>query len=182
MARKESITKQMIIDGAFEMLREQGYESVTARKLAAHIGCSTQPIFRVYENMDELLKELFEKTRKEYEDFCLSGGNDYATPFVSLGMNYIRFARKEQNLFRLLFLSGNKEHTLYELINGNENAFVMKEIKKMKKPNMDKVEDIFTKVFIFMHGMACMTITGELELTDEDAGGMLEDAIKGFIG
>ncbi|MCR5232294.1 MAG: TetR/AcrR family transcriptional regulator [Lachnospiraceae bacterium] len=182
MARKESITKQMIIDGAFEMLRESGYESVTARKLATHIGCSTQPIFRVYQNMDELQVELFEKSRKEYEEFCKNGGNDYPTPFVSLGLNYIQFARKEQNLFRLLFLSGNKEHTLYELINGNENAFVMKEIKKIPNPNMDTVEDIFTKVFIFMHGMACMTITGELELSDEDASGMLEDAIKGFIG
>ena len=126
MARKESITKQMIIDGAFELLKKEGVEAVTARKLAAHIGCSTQPIFRVYENMDELLKELFERSRAYYEDFCNSNKNSYDTPFVSLGINYIRFAKQEQNLFKLLFLSGNKDHTLYELINGKENAFVMR--------------------------------------------------------
>ena len=56
MARKESITKQMIIDGAFELLKKEGVEAVTARKLAAHIGCSTQPIFRVYENMMSFLR------------------------------------------------------------------------------------------------------------------------------
>lgn len=182
MARKESITKQMIIDGAFELLKKEGVESVTARKLAAHIGCSTQPIFRVYENMDELLKELFERARVYYEDFCNGNKNSYDTPFVSLGVNYIRFAKQEQNLFKLLFLSGNKDHTLYELINGKENAFVMKEIKKIPNLNMDNVELIFTKVFIFMHGMAGMTITGEFDLSDKEAEDMLKDAIKGFIG
>lgn len=182
MARKESITKQMIIDGAFEMLKKEGVEAVTARKLAAHIGCSTQPIFRVYENMDELLTELFERARTYYEDFCNSNKNTYDTPFVSLGINYIRFAKQEQNLFKLLFLSGNKNHTLYELINGKENAFVMKEIKKIPNLNMDNVELIFTKVFIFMHGMAGMTITGEFDLSDKEAEDMLKDAIKGFIG
>ena len=182
MARKESITRQMIIDGAFELLKSDGVEAVTARKLAAHIGCSTQPIFRVYTNMDELLSELFEKARKYYEDFCNSNKNTYDTPFVSLGINYIRFAKQEQNIFRLLFLSGNKSHTLYELINGNENAFVMKEIKKIPNLNMDNVELIFTKVFIFMHGMAGMTITGEFDLTDKEAEDMLKDAIIGFIG
>ena len=182
MARKESITKQMIIDGAFDLLKKDGVEAVTARKLAAHIGCSTQPIFRVYTNMDELLAELFEKARKYYEDFCNSNKKAYDTPFVSLGINYIRFAKQEQNIFRLLFLSGNKNHTLYELINGNENAFVMKEIKKIPNLNMDNVELIFTKVFIFMHGMAGMTITGEFDLTDKEAEDMLKDAIIGFIG
>lgn len=182
MARKESITKQMIIDGAFELLKKEGVEAVTARKLAAHIGCSTQPIFRVYENMDELLKELFERSRAYYEDFCNSNKNSYDTPFVSLGINYIRFAKQEQNLFKLLFLSGNKDHTLYELINGKENAFVMKEIKKIPNLNMDNVELIFTKVFIFMHGMTGMTITGEFDLSDKEAEDMLKDAIKGFIG
>ena len=117
-----------------------------------------------------------------YEDFCNSNHNTYDTPFVSLGINYIRFAKKEQNIFRLLFLSGNKNHTLYELINGNENAFVMKEIKKIPNLNMDNVELIFTKVFIFMHGMAGMTITGEFDLTDKEAEDMLKDAIIGFIG
>ena len=182
MARKESITKQMIIDGAFELLKKEGVEAVTARKLAAHIGCSTQPIFRVYENMDELLKELFERSRAYYEDFCNSNKNSYDTPFVSLGINYIRFAKQEQNLFKLLFLSGNKDNTLYELINGKENAFVMKEIKKIPNLNMDNVELIFTKVFIFMHGMAGMTRTGEFDLSDKEAEDMLKDAIKGFIG
>ena len=182
MARKETITKQMLLDGAFELLKNEGIEMVTARKLAAHIGCSTQPIFRIYSNMDELLAELFEIARNYYEEFCLNSKISYNEPFVTLGMNYVEFAKNEQNLFKLLFLSGNKYHTLYEVINGKENAFVMKEIRKIPNLDMDKVESIFTKVFIFMHGMASMTIAGEFDLSNDESRDMLNEAIMGFIG
>ena len=53
MARKETITIQTILDTAFAMTREEGFANVTARKVAAKAGCSTQPIFRVYKNMEE---------------------------------------------------------------------------------------------------------------------------------
>ena len=69
MARKEQISKQMILEGAFELVRQQGIEMLTARKLAAHIGCSTQPIFRVYSNMEELEKEVFVKAKTFYENY-----------------------------------------------------------------------------------------------------------------
>ena len=56
MARKEMITIDRILDTAFAMTREEGFANVTARKVAAKAGCSTQPIFRVYKNMEELLQ------------------------------------------------------------------------------------------------------------------------------
>ena len=54
MARKETITKNDILNAAFEMARTEGVGQVSARTLAAKAGCSTQPIFRVYKNMEEL--------------------------------------------------------------------------------------------------------------------------------
>ena len=41
MARKEQITKEKILETAFDLAREEGIDSVTARKLATRIGCST---------------------------------------------------------------------------------------------------------------------------------------------
>ena len=95
MARKEQITKQMILDGAFDLVRTQGIEMLTARKLAAHISCSTQPIFRVYTNMEELSGEVFVKAKAFYEEFCLAYEQTNDTPFVDLGLCYISFAKKD---------------------------------------------------------------------------------------
>lgn len=61
MARKESVTKNMILETAVQLAKEEGIENVTARKLANKIGCSTQPIFRVYANMTELYTEVYQK-------------------------------------------------------------------------------------------------------------------------
>ena len=67
MARKEQITKEKILETAFDLAREEGIDSVTARKLATRIGCSTQPIFRVYSNMNELYTDIYQKaTRRLY--------------------------------------------------------------------------------------------------------------------
>ena len=182
MARKEQISKQMILDGAFELVREQGVEMLTARKLAAKIGCSTQPIFRVYTNMEELAGEVFVKAKAFYEDFCLDFPDGCDTPFVDLGLCYISFAKQELNLFKLLFLTAHDENnTMYDLINGAENGFVIKQLRRIKNLDMNKAGDIFMKVFIFMHGMACMAICGELDMTTEEILPTLKETIEGFF-
>ena len=69
MARKESITKDALLTAAFALLQEEGSLQVTARKLAAKAGCSTQPIFRIYKNMDELYEALFEKACDFFQNY-----------------------------------------------------------------------------------------------------------------
>lgn len=63
MARKELITKSDIRAAAFEMARKLGVVEITARKLASYAGCSTQPIFRNYENMEDCLNDVYEDYR-----------------------------------------------------------------------------------------------------------------------
>lgn len=182
MARKEQISKQMILDGAFDLLRKEGMEMLTARKLAAHIGCSTQPIFRVYKNMEELQAEVFDKAKAFYEDYCDAYKPESDIPFVDLGMCYIQFARENLNLFKLLFLSPHDDNnTMYDLINGNNHGFVIKQLKRVQNLDMNKAGDIFMKVFIFMHGMACMAICGELDLSKEEVLPTLTEAFTGFF-
>ncbi len=181
MARKEQITKQMIKEGAFCLLREQGREMLTARKLAAYIGCSTQPIFRVYKNMEELSEDVFDLAKTFYENYCVRFAHEFDTPFVDLGLCYIRFAKEELNLFRLLFLSPHDEdNTMYDLINGKENSFVIKELKKLPNLDMNRAGDIFMKIFIFIHGCACLATNGEFDLSKEEVVPMLEEAVKKF--
>ncbi len=181
MARTERITKQAILDGAFQLLREQGSQMVTARKLAAHIGCSTQPIFRIYQNMEELNTELFAKSKDFYEEYCLNYKKESAFPFVDLGLCYIQFAKEELNLFKLLFLSvHDEENTMYDLINGKEQGFVIKELKRIPDLKMENASTIFMKIFIFIHGMACMTTSGEFDLSREEVIPMLTEVVETF--
>ena len=182
MARKESVTKKIISEGAFELLREQGTEMLTARKLASYIGCSTQPIFRVYEGMEELSDEMFSMASEYYENYCNNYERTNAIPFVDLALCYISFAKEEPNLFRLLFMTKhNEDVTMYNLLNGKESGFVIKELRRIPNLDMNNAETIFMKIFIFMHGMACMVTNGEFDLADGETEDMLKTVIMQFI-
>lgn len=107
MARKEMITIDRILDTAFAMTREEGFANVTARKVAAKAGCSTQPIseyIRIWKNCG--MRSMREQRR-------ISGLLQPVSPyredtFSNLGMAYIAFAREERHLFELLFVSGDQ--------------------------------------------------------------------------
>ena len=61
MARKQVVTREVLLEGAFALVRDEGREKLSARNLASKCGCSTQPIFRIYENMADLEKDLLHK-------------------------------------------------------------------------------------------------------------------------
>ena len=171
MARKISITKEMIKNAAFEIAKNEGMESVTARKLADKAGCSTQPIFRIYENMEELHKEVFDMAIQSFSDFYSAYAKNQEgeeKPFIRFGMAYIDFAVKQSQLFYLLFLSKNRYgKSLYELLNGSTGAF-MKEIARAKALGVKDPGELFMKMWIFIHGAASMAITGDYDLPEDE--------------
>ena len=180
MPRKETITKTYLIDTAFLLAKQEGIENVTARKLAAKAGCSTQPIFRLYENMEDLWKEIFDRAVEYFEFYYDSCEAVSKTPFVNLGFGYINFATKEPELFKMLFLSKERyEKSMYEILNGT-NGIVAKEMTLAKSLGVANSGDLFTKMWIFIHGAACMSITGDYDLEDEDTIKLLEESYKSF--
>lgn len=181
MARKAIVNKEMILDGAFRLVKEKGAQELTARKLAEEIGCSTQPIFRIYENMKELEDELFDKAANYYSEYYMSFAKTEKTPFVNLGLAYIAFAKNNEKLFRLLFVDeGAKGKSMYDLINGENQGFVIAEIKKAEGISPQKASQLFMLIWTFIHGMACMVLADDFDLEDAEAVEMLENAYKAF--
>lgn len=181
MARKESISHDYIRESAFNMAREKGIGEVTARKLAAYAGCSTQPIFRQYNNMEECLSDVFDDSLSFFDDFYEKFEKGSHVPFVNLGMAYIAFATEEPNLFSFLFVAKNdKEVNLYSKLNGRTGA-VMKEMNMAKEEGIARPEEIFMKMWMLIHGAACMTITGDYDLSPVQTRLQLEDAYKAFV-
>lgn len=180
MARKESITKDNIINAAFAILQEEGIEQVTARKLAAKAGCSTQPIFRVYKSMDELTEELFIKACDFFQGYYEQFKRQTVTPFVHLGNIYIQFASQHQKLFAFIFLSENRfGRSMYDLVNGSEGN-VSREIQTATAQGCPNAGELFMKMWIFIHGAACMSLTGDYDLSEEETIRMLKDSYQSF--
>lgn len=191
MARKETITVARILETAFAMTREEGFANVTARKVAARAGCSTQPIFRTYKNMEELWSAVYLKAISFFQDYYGLYPRTGKAPFANLGMAYIAFAREEKHLFELLFLTGgtqggvelseDQKKSMYEILNG-AGGNVVYEINLARVQGCANPGDIFMKMWIFIHGAACMTLTGDYDLSDLETMELLEHAYNAFAG
>lgn len=182
MARKESVTHEMLKTTAFSMLREEGMENVTARKLAAKVGCSTQPIFRVYTGMEDIDEELFQLSMEYFEAFYQKFPHTEMTPFVNLGLAYIQFAVEEKHVFRTLFLSEKRYgKSLYEILNGTGGA-VGKEFAVAQNEGCRNPGELFMKMWILIHGAATMSLTGDYDLNMDDTRKLLKESYKAFRG
>lgn len=171
----------MILDTAFSMTREEGFANVTARKVAAKAGCSTQPIFRVYRNMEELWIAVYEKAVTFFQDYYSLYPRTGKKPFASLGMAYIAFAREEKHLFELLFVNGGSNRKrVYEVLDGSQSN-VAYEVDLARASGCADPEEAFTKMWIFIHGAACMALTGDYDLTNMETQKLLEQSYEAFV-
>lgn len=181
MARKETITKEEILNVAFQMTREEGSGQVSARTLAARAGCSTQPIFRVYKNMEELGDDLFTRAIEYFSTYCAGFSKVSDTPFVNMGIAYIRFAQEERQLFKLLFMSENRHgKSLYDLLSG-DNGTVIREINSARAHGCKDPSGMFMRMWICIHGSACMSLTGDYDLPENETIKLLEESYKAFL-
>ena len=180
MARTASITQDTILNVSFELLQSEGIKAVSARKLAAKANCSTQPIFRIFKNMDELWAELFVMSLANFENFHLAYPQESPVPFVNLGMAYIRFAQENKHLFALLFVADKRYgKTLYDMLNGKAGS-VGKELAKAKAEGCADPAGMFSKMWMVIHGAACMSMTGDFDLSETETRKLLEESYQAF--
>ena len=99
---KQKITRDMVLEAAFSIAREQGPEQVLVKAIAQRLGCSVQPIYSYCENMESLRGDLSQMAGAFLRRY-LAEHVDRDNLFRSTGDAYLRFAREEPNLFRLYF-------------------------------------------------------------------------------
>lgn len=99
MARKKTITKDQILNAAYEVVTAEGFSRFTARNIANKMDCSTQPIYLEFKNMDDLKRALLERIYQHLENDIYPEEHT-GKPIVDLALNYIQFANKEKKLYR----------------------------------------------------------------------------------
>lgn len=178
MPPKVKITKEGIIHTALDIVRESGAEALNARAVAAKLGCSTQPVFSNFSNMEELLSAVIGAAYELYLGFLKSEAEKDEYPrYKAFGMAYIRFATEEKELFKLLFMRDRRGES-----NGSSPDF--EESVKMLMQNNNMTKESATKAHLelwsLVHGIATMQATSFLEFSTELVSDMISDVYKGI--
>ena len=108
-------TRQQITQAALEITRESGISAVTARALGNKMGTSSKPIFGLFDSMEDVHRSVLEAADKIYHSYLdedMSSGK--YPPYKASGMAYIRFAKEEKQLFKLLFMRDRTRESVTE--------------------------------------------------------------------
>ena len=70
MPPKPKFTREQIIAVGLDLVRERGLEGLTAREVGARLGASARPIFTVFENMEELTREVCAAAAKRIDAYA----------------------------------------------------------------------------------------------------------------
>ena len=100
---KQRITKDMVVDAAFELARNGGLEQVMVKTIAEKIGCSVQPIYSYCKNMEGLRQDVIERAKDFIKEY-ITAHIDTSDPFRSTGHAYIQLTQDEPHLFKIYIL------------------------------------------------------------------------------
>ena len=179
MAPKIKITKQDIIDTAVDIVRQDGAEALNARNIAAILDCSTQPIFSNFRSMDEVKEAVLERAISICEGFSAREIESGLYPvYKATGMAYIRFAKEEAQLFKLLFMRDRNGELLTKEAVFFDN--MMPIVQKSVGIEIDKAKLFHLEMWAYVHGIATMFATGYLDLDWELVSRMLSDCYLGL--
>lgn len=167
MPKISTITKEVVLDAAFEIARTSGFSSLSARNIAQHIGCSTQPIYWVYDNM-ELLRHDVVQRAIDYLNNIISAYHQTGKPFADLGLGYIYVAHKEALLFKAIYMENIANIKLPDF---PKNPMITKTLELTG--NTNNVDDTATKAWIFAHGIASLIAAGIMVYNSEKIEKML---------
>lgn len=180
MSAVTKIKKEDLVKGAIKIIRDDGYEQLSARNLAKVVGCSTQPIFRIFENMDDLKNTVYNDVY-ELQNKFLSNGLEHQVPFIGVGLSYIDFATKEKNLFKYLFMSPNsKNNNILDMAENESGKKYIEMIIKSTGLSNESSKQIYINTWLIIHGIASMMATTNSKLSKTEIESIIFDAFKGY--
>ena len=181
MAPKTKVTRDMIVEAAVEVARQKGAASLNARTVAEQLHCSTQPVMYHFATIDSLKRAAYAKADHMHTEYLMNVAPEQ-DPILSIGLNYIRFAVEEPQLFRFLFQSGYAEESnLPEMIDSEELRPVLAALQEGLGMDAERTRAVFLTVALFAHGYASIIANNGLEYDEALIAEHLERAWDGAV-
>ena len=175
MPPKVKVTKEEIVHGAVDIVRKNGAQALNARTVAGALGCSTQPVFSNFATMDDLRFAVVERADalcQAYTEREIQSGK--FPVYKATGMAYIRFAKEEKELFKLLYMRDRSKETVrQELELSDQMQTIIADTTGLAGM---EIRLFHLEMWAYVHGIATMFATGFVDLDWELVSKMITDA------
>ena len=168
MPPKVKFQKEEIVRAALNVAKLQGIDAVTAREVAGELGVSTRPIFTWFDSMEQLKAEVFALAKGRYRAY-IEQGLDRPVPFLGVWQQYIRFAKEEPELYKLLYLTkpGAVTGGAIEALRFSQEL-VLPSIMRVYHMDAHTADQYFRDLWLVAFSFATLIVTGECPWSDEE--------------
>lgn len=180
MPPKVKFSRERIVAAATEVVRAAGMPALTARALSEQLQSSVAPIFSVFENMDEVRVEVVKQAKIMYDGY-IEEGLKQPMPFKGAGLKYIEFARREPNLFRVLYMSENRGGMDKFVLLDDNNSKIIGALMSYWSLDEDTARKLHKDINIYTHGIAALCVTNSCAFTDEEISERLTFAFMSML-
>lgn len=182
MPPKPKHTKDEIINAALKIASTNGLDNVKARDVGDLLCCSSRPIFTFFENMDELKNAVYAKAFELFYSY-VNIADGYTPSFKMRGIQMIKFAKDEPNLFRMLFMTRGDEKPLDVYVKAHMTGFEkdIDGIVSLYGVTRRDAERVFGQLWVHAYGICALCVAGACEITENDFTRMLGESFESEI-
>ena len=174
MSARRKIQKEDIIQESVSIVAKEGINALNARKIAKKLGCSTQPLFYIYENMDDLKKDVMNEIVKIFDIEVLKSETGQLE-YTDIGINYIRFAKEEPELFKIMFNRKINEGA-FDFIDLTGSAkTILETISKQTGMSNEDAKQFHLRMWLYVNGIASLAANQTVEFNDGEIAELLKD-------
>ena len=168
MAPKVKFRKEEIVNAALSVARRAGADAVTAREVAAELGVSTRPIFTYFDSIEQLKGEVFQLAKERYRAQIERGLAD-PVPFLGVWRQYLRFAKDEPELYKLLFLTkpGSASGGAVEAMRFSQ-ALARESIMRVYDMDARTADAYFRDLWLTAFSFATLIVTDDCPWSEEE--------------
>ena len=157
--------RDAVLHAACQLMRREGMEALNARAIAKELGGSTQPIFRLFTNMEDLHRELILYVARQFQAHAEADMAQSDSPYIQLCTTYLLYGRDEPELFKLLFMRDRVSEGQYSDQTNFDLVFNI--IKKETPLDDETAMRFFERTWLFVHGLAVCIATKYIPCQDE---------------
>ena len=173
MAPRYKFTREEMIEAAVCVVRAKGINSLTAKALAGQLGVSTQPVFTCFGTIEEAKREVRVSAERLYDGY-VAEGLKMPIPFYGFGMQYIRFAKEEPELYKLLFLTETREGGRSALDAMQHSLDLVREsLQQIYHIDAQAADRYFRDMWLVVHSLATLVVTGDCPYGEQEMGQIL---------
>lgn len=182
MPPRQRITKEILLDHAFQIAENKGISAVTSRSVAKSVGCSIQPVFSQFPTMEDLRQATFEYACSKFVDEVLAFENqpDFFAKVVSWTID---LARNRPHLYRLLYLSGGfqGETLMKSMMTYESNQKMVVKMAERYGLDAESCKDILMRSCLFLLGIGTMICENHFTYTDEQISQMMKQTVSDMV-